>query len=238
MSNFVQLENLNRRDLIRGIAMAVTALGSLDLEAAQHVHAETEAEKKSGPYKVKVFTGHEYATLQRLAVLIVPADKVSGSGLDAGAPEFIDTLSSQNQTLADIFHGGLAWLDAEMRKRYAKTFMGAAAGDQTSMLDVLVAAEREEASRRSEELVYTRSPNYKQFSGYTVKRANDLSSGVKFFDWVQDDGGRLLYESDWDQGSGVYGEQGVFEVRGASGFDRLCDGADAEVVGDFAAAST
>ena len=185
MSNFVQLESLNRRDLIRGIAMALTAMGSLDMEAAQHVHAETEAEKKNGPYKVKVFTAHEYATLQRLAVLIVPADKVSGSGLDAGAPEFIDTLSSQNQTLADIFHGGLSWLDAEMRKRYAKPFVAAAPAEQIAMLDVLVAAEREEAARRSEELVYTRSPNYKQFSGYTVKRANDLSAGVKFFDWVR-----------------------------------------------------
>ena len=185
MSNFIQLETLNRRDLIRGIAMAVTAFGSLDLEAAQHVHTETAAEKKSGPYKVKAFNAHEYATLQKLAVLIVPADKVSGSGLDAGAPEFIDTLSSQNPVLADLFRGGLAWLDAEMRKRYGKQFTAAAPADQIAMLDVLVAAEREEAARRGEELVYTRSPNYRQFSGYTVKRANDLAAGVKFFDWVR-----------------------------------------------------
>lgn len=185
MSNFVPIENLNRRDLIRGIAMAVTALGSLDLEAAQHVHAETAAEKKTGPYQVKAFTAHEYATLQRLAALIVPADKVSGSALEAGAPEFIDTLSGQNPALADIFHGGLAWLDAEMRKRYGKSFAAAAPANQTAMLDVLVAAEREEAARLREELVYTKSANYKQFSGYTVKRANDLSAGVKFFDWVR-----------------------------------------------------
>ena len=185
MSNFVQIDTFNRRDLIRGIAMAVTALGSLDLEAAQHVHAETAAEKKTGAYKVKVFTAHEYATLQRLAEIIVPADKVSGSALDAGAPEFIDTLASQNQTLEDIFHGGLAWLDAEMRKRHGKSFTAAAPADQTAMLDVLVAAVREEAARRREELVYAKSPDYKQFSGYTVNRANDLSAGVKFFDWVR-----------------------------------------------------
>ena len=171
--------------MIRGIALALTALGTLDLEAAQHVHAETEAEKKKGPYKVKAFTAHEYATLQRLAVIIVPADKVSGSGLDAGAPEFIDTLASQNEALADIYHGGLSWLDAEMRKRYAKTFVAAAPADQTAMLDVLIAAEKEENVRRNEELVYTKSATYKEFSGYTVKRANELSAGVKFFDWVR-----------------------------------------------------
>jgi gluconate 2-dehydrogenase gamma chain len=185
MSNFVPIESFNRRDLIRGIAMAMTAFGSLDLEAAQHVHAETEAEKKNGPYKVKAFNAHEYATIQRLAVLIVPADKVSGSALDAGAPEFIDTLSSQNPVLADIYRGGLAWLDAEMRKRYAKHFVDASAEEQTAMLDVLVAAERAESARRGEELVYTKSPTYKEFSGYTVKRANELAAGVKFFDWVR-----------------------------------------------------
>ena len=185
MSNLIPVALLDRRELIRGIALAVTTLGTLDLEAAQHVHEETAAEKKKGPYKVKVFTTHEYATLQRLAVIIVPADKVSGSGLDAGAPEFIDTLASQNQTLADIYHGGLSWLDAEMRKRYGKTFVAADPANQIAMLDVLIAAEKEENTRRNEELVYTKSPTYKEFSGYTVKRANELSAGVKFFDWVR-----------------------------------------------------
>jgi gluconate 2-dehydrogenase gamma chain len=185
MSNLIPAAMLDRRELIRGIAMALTAFGTLDLEAAQHVHEATEAEKKRGPYKVKVFTPHEYATLQKLAVLIVPADSVSGSGLDAGAPEFIDTLSSQNITLEDIFHGGLAWLDAEMRKRYTKSFVDATPAGQTAMLDILVAAEREEGARRSEELVYNKSAIYKDFSGYTVKRANDLAAGVKFFDWVR-----------------------------------------------------
>jgi len=185
MSNFIPTAVLDRRELIRGIALALTAFGTMDMEAAQHIHTETEAEKKKGPYKVKAFTAHEYATIRRLAEIIVPADKVSGSGVDAGAPEFIDTLSSQNAVLADIYHGGLSWLDAEMRKRYNKAFVAATSAEQTAMLDVLIAAEKEETARRNEELVYTKSTNYKQFSNYTVKRANDLSAGVKFFDWVR-----------------------------------------------------
>ena len=188
MSNLVSIntvQTFDRRQLIRGLALALTAVGTLDLEAAQHVHNETGAEKARGTYKVKAFKPNEYKTLQRLAVIIVPADDVSGSALDAGAPEFIDTLSSQNPALAGIFHGGLAWLDAEMRKRFQKTFLAASPAQQTEMLDLLVTAEKAETARRSEELLYRRTPDYQAFSGYTVKRASDLGPGVTFFDWVR-----------------------------------------------------
>lgn len=185
MSNLVGIETLDRRSVIRRLALALTAVGTLDLEAAQHVHAVAAAERASGPYKVKAFQPLEYKTIQRLAEIIVPADSVSGSALDAGAPEFIDTLASQNTQLADIFHGGLAWLDAEMRKRYGKTFVAATAAQQTEMLDLLVAAEKEESARRAEELVYRRSADYQAFSGYTVQRSGELAPGAKFFDWVR-----------------------------------------------------
>ncbi len=186
MSRLIPLETLNRRELIRGLALALTSAGVLDLEAAQHVHTETNAEKDAkGGYTVKAFEPHEYKTIARLAELIVPADTVSGSAVDAGAPEFIDTLASQNQQLADIFHGGLAWLDAEMRKRHRRTFVEASAAQQTAMLDLLVAAEKVEAARRREELVYRRSADYREFSGYTVRRAGELGPGVQFFDWMR-----------------------------------------------------
>ena len=185
MSNFIQIETVDRRAAIRGIAAALIALGSLDLDAAQQVHESTGAEKSKGTYKMKAFQPAEFKTLERLAELIVPKDATSGSARDAGAPEFIDTLSGQNETLANIFHGGLAWLDAEMRKRYQATFVDAQSPQQIAMLDALVAAERDEALRRSEELVYENSARYKDFSGYTVKRGGDLGPGVVFFDWVR-----------------------------------------------------
>ena len=185
MSNFIPIEALDRRVLIRSMAAALMAVGSIDIDAAQHVHAVTAAETAKGTYKVKTFEPAEFQTLERLAEIIVPKDDTSGSARDAGAPEFIDTLASQNETLANIFHGGLAWLDSEMRKRYKSTFVDAKPENQTAMLDVLVQAEREEASRRSEELVYQKSAGYKAFSGYTVKRSSQLGPGVVFFDWVR-----------------------------------------------------
>ncbi|MGH9631836.1 MAG: gluconate 2-dehydrogenase subunit 3 family protein [Bryobacteraceae bacterium] len=185
MSDFVPIGTIDRRSLIRSLALAITSAGMLDLDAAQHVHAENASEKAKGAYKVKAFEPAEYKTLQRLAELIVPEDEVSGSGVTAGAPEFIDLLSSQNDTLAAIFHGGLAWLDAEMRQRYQSTFASAAPAQQTAMLDELVKAAGVEAARKSDELVFAESPIYRDFSGYTVDRAGDLGPGIVFFDWVR-----------------------------------------------------
>lgn len=176
----------NRREAIRAIAIGLTSMGVLDLDAAQHVHGVAAAEKTAtGAYTVKAFQAEEYKTIRRLAELIVPADGVSGSALDAGAPEFIDLLCSQNTKLADIYHGGLGWLDAEMRKRYGKRFVEAGETQQKAMLDTLVKAEAAESARRSEELVYQRSAVYKDFTGYTTERASDLGPGVRFFDWVR-----------------------------------------------------
>jgi hypothetical protein len=182
----ISIETLDRRTLLKSVAMALTATGALDAEAAQHVHAENGSEKaKNGAYKVKEFTADEFQLLGRLAELIVPADSVSGSGKEAGAPEFIDVLSSQNSVLADIFHGGLAWLESEMRKRYGSGFVAAKPEQQTAMLDLLVAAERAEGQRQAEQLVYQKSDVYEEFSDYTVRRESELAVGAKFFDWVR-----------------------------------------------------
>lgn len=186
MSNIVPLEALDRRAILRQIAFGVAAAGTVEMADAQHVHEVTAAEKAAkGAYKVKEFTPAEFKTLGRLAQLIVPADDVSASALEAGAPEFIDLLASQNQKLAEIFHGGLGWLDAEMNKRYQKSFVNATEKQQTEMLDVLVAADTVERARLTEEAGYRKSGRYNDFTNYTVQRAGDLGPGVKFFDWVR-----------------------------------------------------
>ena len=186
MSNLVPLEALDRRAVLRQIAFGVAAAGTVEMADAQHVHEATAAEKAAkGAYKVKAFTSAEFKTLGRLAQLIVPADDVSASALEAGAPEFIDLLSSQNEKLAEIFHGGLGWLDAEMNKRYEKSFVNATEKQQTEMLDLLVAADKLERTRLTEEAGYRKSGRYNDFTGYTVQRAGDLGPGVKFFDWVR-----------------------------------------------------
>ncbi|MBL8221776.1 MAG: gluconate 2-dehydrogenase subunit 3 family protein [Bryobacterales bacterium] len=179
------MSKTTRRTILRGIALSLTAGGVLDTASAQHVHETAAAEKAKGLYKPKAFQPHQYKTIQRLAELIVPKDERSGSALDAGAPEFIDLLCSQNKELANIYYGGLAWLDAEMRRRHGKAFTDVAGPQQVAMLDLLVAAERTERTRRAEESVYERSSVYRDFAGYSTHARNDLAPGVVFFDWIR-----------------------------------------------------
>ena len=177
-----------RRDALRQIALALTAAGSameLNAQQAEHVHSAAAADTKGGKYTPKVFNAHEWATVARLSELVVPADARSGSAVDAGAPQFIDVLCSQNPELTVIFTGGISWFDAEMRRRAGKEFVAATAAEQTAMLDAIVAAERTVREQNAEEVLFARAPQYKGFSGYTVKPGTDLAPGVRFFDWAR-----------------------------------------------------
>lgn len=151
-------ENVSRRELLRNAAISLT-LGALSAEAAQHVHhAASEARAAGGAYTPKLFSEHEWATLRQLADLILPADAVSKSALDAGAPEFIDLLASHNQELAVTFTGGLAWLDDQMGKRHGAAFVDAKPEQQTAMLDLIA---------------------------YRKNSTPELAPGIRFFDWTR-----------------------------------------------------
>jgi len=183
-----QNNDLSRREVLRNVALAATAVvsGQLSLEAAQHVHQQVKQEKRSaGVYKLKLFNEREYKTLGRLAELIVPADEVSSSAREAGAPEFIDLLCSQNKELADIYTGGLLWLDAQMKDRYSVPFLEATEPQQTAMLDLLVEAEKQESKRRAEGLTFEDIQRYQEFESYGIYRPSELSPGIRFFDWVR-----------------------------------------------------
>ena len=155
---------ITRRDVLRQLALAVTAAGAgaFNVEAARVVHALAgEARAQAGGYSPAAFGAHEFRTITRLAELIVPADEGGGSAVDAGAPEFIDLLCSQNDGLARIYADGLAWLDTTTRRAHGLPFVDASATLQREMLDGLVAAERGEAS------------------------SADLRAGAGFFNWVR-----------------------------------------------------
>jgi gluconate 2-dehydrogenase gamma chain len=184
--SLVQLGDLSRRSLLKRIALGLTAmeLEQMTVLEAQEVHSHTEAEKKlTGVYQPKLFNEHEYRTVTRLAELIVPADDVSGSAVDAGAPEFIDLLASHNMQLADIYTGGIAWLDAHARAVNKTTFLEAGPQRQVALLEELVEARAEQQRRRQDGSSYENS-EHKDFRGYGVYQRNDLGPGVVFFNWV------------------------------------------------------
>jgi gluconate 2-dehydrogenase gamma chain len=151
------IQDVSRRDLLR-ITLTTLGVSVVNAEAAQHVHQAVAEVKKSGPYKPKFFNDHEYKTLQKLADLIIPADEHSAGALAGGAPEFIDFLSSQSPELAEIYTGGLAWLDHQMNKTYSASFVGATPEQQTAMLDLIA---------------------------YRKNSSPELGPGIQFFNWVR-----------------------------------------------------
>lgn len=135
------MDDVTRRSLFRILAVSAAA-GTIEVPAAlaQHVHvALAEAKSLSGGpnYQPKYFNAHDYATLKKLADLIIPADEHSGGALEAGAPEYIDFLTANSPELAAIFNGGLTWVDQTMHSRYGTHFVASRPEQQTALLDSL-----------------------------------------------------------------------------------------------------
>lgn len=138
------MEDQSRRDLFKiiGSSLVLTTAGSgvLSPALAQHVHEEVAAVKSlsGGPnYAPKGFNRHNFATLRKLADIIIPKDAHSAGAQDAGAAEYIDFLASRSPELAAIFNGGFGWVDTYMRKTYGADFLTAKPEQQTELLDKL-----------------------------------------------------------------------------------------------------
>src|SRR2546426_1904782 len=72
-----------------------------------------------------------YTTLFRS----IPRDGRSGSATDAGVPEFMDFVLTDEPGRRTAMRGGLAWLDHECDDRYGKTFVACADAERAAVLD-------------------------------------------------------------------------------------------------------
>jgi gluconate 2-dehydrogenase gamma chain len=120
-------------------AAAGSVLTVIPLQAAEYAHALIEAEKAAHAkgYTPKYFAPHDYATLQKLCETILPADADSAGAVEAGAPEFIDLLTSENPDYQSQLGGGIKWLDETCTTRYAKAWLECAPAQQTEILDLI-----------------------------------------------------------------------------------------------------
>src|SRR6266704_2899719 len=135
-------ESISRRDILR--TLAVSAAGSvlqvIPAEAAEYVHQMVHKEKAaapSGAYTPKYFSASQYAMLTFLCDTIIPKDKKSGGAVEAGAPEFIDLLTSENPEYQLRLGGGLFWLDAACTDRYANVFIQCTAEQKKEIMDLI-----------------------------------------------------------------------------------------------------
>jgi gluconate 2-dehydrogenase gamma chain len=136
-------KSISRRDILRSLTMGAVAssvLRVIPAEAAEYAHHMVAAEKAAAPagaYTPKFFSVRDYKTLQALCQTIIPADADSGGAIEAGAPEFIDLLTSENPKFQLKLGGGLMWLDATCTDRYEKTYLECTPAQQKEILDLI-----------------------------------------------------------------------------------------------------
>jgi gluconate 2-dehydrogenase gamma chain len=133
--------SFSRRDLLKALGVT-TAAGStlrlVPLNAAEKAHRMVNAEKAAaGGYLPKFFSPRQYETLRALCQAIIPPDQESGGAIEAGAPEFVDLLASENKELQLQFGGGIMWLDSTCSERYGQTYLECAPEHQREILDLI-----------------------------------------------------------------------------------------------------
>jgi hypothetical protein len=153
------MSDITRRQILTQLAAAIVAARTIDRLAAQEVHQmASEAAGVSGPYKPVSLSAHEYASVERLADLIIPVENGKPGALQAGVPAWIDMLTGVNDQLKATYTKGVTWLDAAMTARGAKDFVTATPAQQTALLDVIA---------------------------YRKNSTPDVAAGIEFFTWVR-----------------------------------------------------
>jgi hypothetical protein len=159
-------DSISRRDILRTLAFGAASSSVLQVipaAAAEYVHQMVHKEKAAAPagkYTPKYFSPAQYATLIALCDTIIPKDEKSGGALEAGAPEFIDLLTSENEKYKLRLGGGLFWLDGFCTDRYGKVFMECTPEQKKEVLDLI-------AFRKN------------------AKQDSSLSQGVAFFAFLR-----------------------------------------------------
>jgi hypothetical protein len=137
------MSGISRRDVLKNLAVGVaggSVLQVIPAQAAALAHEMIQKEKAASPggkYAPKYFSAHQYLTLVLLCDTIIPKDEVSGGAVEAGAPEFIDLLTSENEEYQGVFGGGLMWLDNFCFDRYEHVCLECTPAQQKEVLDLI-----------------------------------------------------------------------------------------------------
>jgi hypothetical protein len=176
----MSIDQVTRRAILKSLtvgAVAGSVMRAIPLEAAEHAHRMIDAEKGSaGTYSPKFFDAQAYKTLQALCETIIPADEDSGGAAEAGAPEFIDLLTSENEDYQKTLGGGMKWLDSTSTTRYGKAWLDCTPEQQKQILDLI-------AYRKNAEQDETLTPAVEFFSLLRTMTADGFFTskiGIKY----------------------------------------------------------
>jgi gluconate 2-dehydrogenase gamma chain len=136
-------KSVSRRDVLKSLSMGAmvgSVMRVIPAHAAEMAHRMVQAEKASASghtYKPKFFSDHQFKTLQALCQVIIPPDEKFGGAIEAGAPEFIDLITSENRDYQLKLGGGMMWLDATCNDRFAKVYLECPPEQKKEILDAI-----------------------------------------------------------------------------------------------------
>ncbi len=135
--------SVTRRDILKTLTLSAvggSVLQVIPAKAAEYAHQLVHNEKAgsaAGKYAPKYFSPHQYEMLTALCDTIIPKDEKSGGAVEAGAPEFIDLLTSENEKYQLTLGGGLMWLDGFCTDRFANLYLDCTPEQQKQALDLI-----------------------------------------------------------------------------------------------------
>jgi len=131
-------QGIERREVLRYLAMGAVAARFPGFHRWAFVcnHESPATQIRPATYSPKFFSPAEYATIERLAEMIIPSDTSPGAR-EAGASEFIDFIVGADPGIQYRFRYGLTWLDAHSQKLTSKAFRELSPEQQTAILEPL-----------------------------------------------------------------------------------------------------
>jgi gluconate 2-dehydrogenase gamma chain len=132
-------QSIERREILRILTMAAGAATFTGFSkwsfACGHIN-KTLAQIKPAKYQPLFFTASEYAIIERLTDIIIPAGDTPGAS-EAGVSEFIDLMVSRDSKLQPDFRAGMGWLDAHSKSTSGQSFLKLQPTHQTAVLESL-----------------------------------------------------------------------------------------------------
>ena len=133
------VDQVDRREAVKLLAAIpiIVSFGST-LTACERAARSARRLSAGDAFQPSFFSAHEYETVRILADQIIPRDERSGSASDAKVPEFIDFMMADADTASEgcaAMRDGLAWMDAESRRRFNRTFAECAESERAALLD-------------------------------------------------------------------------------------------------------
>jgi hypothetical protein len=116
-------------------------VSSFGAAGARGIGTDPNLLKKEIPWP-RILSDAEKKAVTALADLMLPADEFGPAASAMGVPDFLDEWVSapyeEQEKDRQTIQQGLAWLDAESKKRFGKVFAETAHEQQTSLLDDIV----------------------------------------------------------------------------------------------------